>query len=205
MNVAFVRRHGFKLAIMALVLAMAAYLLYTYLPKQEELPVLHQTTDFTLTDLDGEPLSFSESDGKVRLVYFFFAMCPDVCPPTTNIVSQVQDELKARGDFEKKVEFHWISIDPIRDTPELLAKFADGYRADRSGWHFLRGEGEEIVRIANEGFNLGVRAGVEANELIHMDLISLVDQEGRIRAYIRGGGDETLTPERILEQIDALL
>ena len=190
---------------MALVLLMAGYLLYMYLPKAEELPVIRETGDFTLTDLNGEELAFSESAGKVRLVYFFFAMCPDVCPPTTNMVSQVQDELKARGDFGDKVEFHWISIDPKRDTPEVLQSFANGYRADTTAWHFLRGEGEEIVRIANESFDLGGRTG-DPEQLIHMDILSLVDQEGRIRAYIRGPmTDETLTPERILEQIDALL
>lgn len=201
---AFARRHGFKLAVTALVLLMAGYLLYAYLPKQEKLPELWDVKDFALTDLDGEELAFSESAGKVRLVYFFFASCPDVCPPTTNIASQVQDELKARGDFGEKVEFHWISIDPARDTPEVLQGFANGYGADTTGWHFLRGEGEEIVRIAQEGFNLGVRTG-KPDELIHSDIIAVVDQDGKVRSYIRGGGDTTLTPERILETIDALL
>jgi len=202
--VAFVNRYKFPLAVSALVLLMAGYLLYTYGPWQKEkLPVILDVPDFTLTDLDGEPHSFSESDGKIRLVYFFFASCPDVCPPTTRIMSFVQDELKERGVFGNKVEFHWISIDPYRDTQEVLERYADGFKADRSGWHFLRGEAEDIVKIAR-GFDLGV-INPDPDNLVHADLISLVDGQGRLRSYIRGGGDETLTPEKILKEIDKLL
>lgn len=201
---AFAKRYGFAIAVGVLVLLMAGYLLYTYGPwKKEQLPVILEVPDFTLTNLDGEPLAFSESEGKVRLVYFFFATCPDVCPITTSIMSDVQTELKKRGDFAEKVQFHWISIDPYRDTQEVLEQYADGFKADRTGWHFLRGEAEEIVQIA-KGFNLGVY-NPDPDNIMHSDIIAVVDQEGRLRSYIRGGGDETLTPERIIKEVDKLL
>jgi len=202
----FAKRYGFAIAVGVLVLLMAGYLLYAYGPwKGEKLPVVHENVpDFTLTDLDGEPLSFSESAGKVRLVYFFFATCPDVCPLTTRDMVDVQNELKERGDFGTKVEFHWISVDPYRDTQEVLERFADAYKADRSGWHFLRGEAAEIVEIAR-GFNLIVQ-NPNPDQIVHQNIIALVDQKGQLRKYIFGSDeDELLDPNAVVKEINKLL
>ena len=202
---AFVNRYKFPLAVTVLVLLMAGYLLYTYGPWQkEELPVKLRVPDFTLTDLDGEPRAFSESEGKVRLVYFFFASCPDVCPLTTRDMVDVQNELKKRGDFGTKVEFHWISIDPYRDTQEVLERFADAYKADRSGWHFLRGEAEQIVEIART-FDLAV-LNPNPDTIVHQNIIALVDQQGQLRKYIFGSDDErVLDPKSVVKDIYKLL
>jgi len=202
----FVKRHAFKIAVMALVVLMAIYLSFAYnvFGGKEKLPVLRDVPDFTLTNLAGEEESFADSTGKVRLVYFFFANCPEECPATTIIAKEAQDILKERGDFGSKVEFKWISIDPHRDTPALMKQYAEGYGADPAGWSFLRGEAQQIVDVANNGFDLGVLNSSPEN-LVHMDIISVVDQEGRIRSRIRGGGDETLTAERILQDVDSLL
>ncbi len=202
----FMKKYAFQIALMALVVLMAIYLSFAYniFGGKEKLPVIKEVGDFTLTNLSGEEESFADSNGKVRLVYFFFANCPEECPATTVIAREVQDTLKQRGDFGSKVEFKWISIDPHRDTPTLMKQYADGYGADQSGWSFLRGEAQQIVDVANNGFDLGVLNSSPEN-LVHMDIISVVDQDGRIRSRIRGGGDDTLTPERILQDIDSLL
>lgn len=199
----FVKRYRFPIAVGVLVLLMAGYLLYTRL-NEEKLPVILEAPDFTLTDLNGEQRAFSDSDGKVRLVYFFFATCPDVCPMTTRDMVDVQNELKERGVFGSKVEFHWISIDPYRDTQEVLERFADGYKADRSGWHFLRGEAEEIVEIAR-GFNLLVM-NPSPDQIVHQNIIALVDQKGQLRKYIFGSDeDELLDPKAVVDDIYKLL
>lgn len=199
----FVKRYRFPIAVGVLVLLMAGYLLYTRL-NEEKLPVILEAPDFTLTDLNGEQRAFSDSDGKVRLVYFFFATCPDVCPMTTRDMVDVQNELKERGVFGSKVEFHWISIDPYRDTQEVLERFADGYKADRSGWHFLRGEAEEIVEIAR-GFNLLVM-NPSPDQIVHQNIIALVDQKGQLRKYIFGSDeDELLDPKAVIDDIYKLL
>ena len=202
----FAKRHAFKIAVMALVVLMAVYLSITYnvFGGKEKLPVLRDVPDFTLTNMQDEDETFFDSNGKVRLVYFFFANCPDVCPITTAIAKETQNILKERGDFGSKVEFKWISIDPERDTPTLIKSYAEGYGADPAGWSFLRGEAEQIVSVA-KGFDIGVLNAGGPNNLVHSDIIAVVDQEGRIRSYIRGGGDETLTPERILQDVDSLL
>lgn len=203
---AFVKRYRFAFAVGALVLLMAGYLLYTRLDLGGgKLPVLKESIpDFTLTDLDGEPHAFSDSDGKVRLVYFFFATCPDVCPITTRDMVDVQNELKKRGVFGSKVEFFWISVDPYRDTPEVLERFADGYKADRSGWHFLRGEAEKVAAIG-KSFGLMV-INPDPDHIVHANIIALVDQAGRLRKYIDGGReDRPLDPEAVVKDILKLL
>ena len=201
---AFVKRYRFAIAVGVLVLLMAGYLLYTRLGG-EKLPVrIESVPDFTLTDLNGEPRAFSDSDGKVRLVYFFFATCPDVCPITTRDMVDVQNELKKRGVFGSKVEFFWISIDPYRDTQEVLERFADGYKADRSGWHFLRGEAQQIAEIA-KGFDLMV-INPDPDTIGHSNVIALVDQQGRVRKHISGGNeDRPLDPKAVVKDIYKLL
>jgi len=201
--VSFVKRYGFAIAVGVLVLLMATYLLSTRMGG-EKLPVILEVPDFTLTDLNGEERAFSDSDGKVRLVYFFFATCPDVCPMTTRDMVDVQNALKERGVFGKKVEFHWISVDPYRDTQEVLERFADAYKADRSGWHFLRGEAAEIVEIAR-GFNLIVQ-NPNPDQIVHQNIIALVDQKGQLRKYIFGSDeDELLDPNAVVKEINKLL
>mgnify|MGYP000898199209 CR=1 FL=1 len=201
---AYVKRYRFAIAVGVLVLLMAGYLLYTRLGG-EKLPVIKESLpDFTLTDLDGEPRAFSDSDGKVRLVYFFFATCPDVCPLTTRDMVDVQNALKERGLFGSKVEFFWISVDPYRDTPEVLERYADAYKADRSGWHFLRGEAAEVAEIGKY-FDLTV-INPSPDQIVHANVIALVDQKGRLRKYISGSSDaRLLDPESVVKDIRKLL
>lgn len=202
-----IRKYGFQIALFVLVALMAAYLLYTYGGgRAEKLPVVSEVADFTLTNLDGAPYTFSESNGKVRLVYFYFAYCPEECPITTSYAAEVQDKLKREqeGSFGRDYEFVWISIDPERDTPEIVERFAQAYRADLTGWRFLNGEAEEIVKIANDSFNLGVRNNAGPEGLIHMDIPVIVDKEGRIRKHILMNRDETPSPDEVAEMMKRL-
>ncbi|WP_244863858.1 SCO family protein [Paenibacillus cisolokensis] len=134
---AFVRKHAFKIALFALCLAMAAYLLISNLKGEgEKLEVLQKAPDFELTSIDGEQVSLQNTNGKVRIVYFYFASCPDVCPPTTFMLSQVQDQLKEKNLFGEKALLISITFDPERDTPEAIRNFADKVHADYTSWKF---------------------------------------------------------------------
>lgn len=199
------RKYGFTLAVFVLLALMAVYLITTYWGGSgQKLDVLGTAPEFELTDIDGSTVKRSDSDGKVRLYYFFFANCPDVCPPTTSMAKEVQEDLIASGDFPNNVEFSWITIDPERDTLEAMADYAARFNIDTNGWHFLRGEPKQVVEIG-EGFNLGIRNEGGPENLIHMDLLVLVDREGQIRKYIRGSGEETMTPEQILADVRSVL
>lgn len=174
-------RYGFSLALFALLLVLIAWLLIRQ-QQAGKLPDLGAAPDFTYQDIDGKDVSMSSLDGKVRLVYFFFTNCPDVCPPTTFMLSQVQNKLKEDGEFGKSVDIVSVTIDPTRDTPEALRKFGDKFGADYAGWKFLRGDEAETADLATK---YGLIAVKDADGFFsHANLIVLVDKKGRMRERI---------------------
>ncbi|OBR64392.1 hypothetical protein A7K91_12895 [Paenibacillus oryzae] len=188
----FLKRHGFKIAVLSLCAAMGVYLLFTYVIKPAEpLPMLGAAPAFEMQDIKGNVVSLDSTAGKVRLVYFYFANCPDVCPPTTFLLSGVQDKLQEQGKLPSKVEMISITFDPERDTPEVIENFAKRLDVDFDGWHFLRGEEQATTELA-DAFNIGVKKLEKENTFIHSNLIVLVDQNGEIREWISGTDDQTV-------------
>src|SRR5690554_5497602 len=76
--------------------------------------------EFELVDTEGNIVSLNNTKGKVRLAYFFFSNCPDVCPPTTAMLSKLQTELKTRDIFAEETAIFSITFDPNRDTTDKL-------------------------------------------------------------------------------------
>ncbi|MGO4375159.1 SCO family protein, partial [Paenibacillus sp. MCAF20] len=147
------KKHSFKLAVLALCAAMGIYLLFTYVIKPEApLPIEMAAPAFELTDVDsGDKVSLESTNGKARIVYFYFANCPDVCPPTTFLLSEVQEKLEKSGKLGTKAELISITFDPVRDTPEVIKAFAERNFAQPNGWKFLRGDDEEqTIKLARD-------------------------------------------------------
>ncbi|WP_337098121.1 SCO family protein [Paenibacillus sp. YIM B09110] len=201
----FLKKHSFKLAVLALCAAMGIYLLFTYVIKPEApLPIEMAAPAFELTDVDsGDKVSLESTNGKARIVYFYFANCPDVCPPTTFLLSEVQEKLEKAGTLGTKAELISITFDPVRDTPEVIKAFAERNFAQPNGWKFLRGDDEEqTIKLARD-FGVSV-AKVEDGSFAHMNVITIVDQDGQIRKWINGS-DENVTSDTILGELNKLL
>src|SRR5947209_11736269 len=95
------------------------------------LAVIQPAPHFTLTTQDGAKLSSSDLKGKVLLVSFIFTTCNGTCPATTHRMSQIQEELKTRGLFkDDRVRLLSITLDPVRDTQEVLRDYMNMYDAD---------------------------------------------------------------------------
>lgn len=200
----FLKKHGFKVAVLALCAAMGIYLLLTYVWKPEEpLPVEMAAPAFEMNDIDGNPVSLESTNGKVRIIYFYFANCPDVCPPTTFMLSEVQEKLREQGKLGDQVELISITFDPERDTPEVIREFAERTFVEFDGWRFLRGEEEATIKLA-QSYEVPVIKDEASQSFSHFNVITLVDQEGQIRKWINGSGEET-TADYIVEQINRLL
>ncbi|MCU6709255.1 SCO family protein [Paenibacillus sp. J5C_2022] len=198
------RKHGFKIAVLALCAVMAVYLLLTYVWKPEEkLGMLGAAADFQLEDIDGNAFSMAESNGKVRLLYFYFANCPDVCPPTTYLLSEVQEKLREQGKLGTEVELVSITFDPVRDTPDVIRTFAERTSVEFDGWHFLRGGEEETVKIAKD-YMVGVTKIEEQNTFIHTNVVTLIDKDGNIRKRFSGTAED-MSVEEMMKQLDKLL
>ncbi|GGF96706.1 SCO family protein [Paenibacillus abyssi] len=197
---AFIRKHSFKIAVLALCAAMAVYLLLSMKSDVEPLKDFGPAPSFELSDLEGNKVTLEDTNGKVRLYYFYFSYCPDVCPPTTAQLAQVQDEMIRQGRFGKDVMITSITIDPERDTPERIKEFADQFGVDYAGWNWLRGDEQYTHEVAQK-FGLSV---IKADgNYSHTNIIFLVDQEGKIRKYLMA--NEDLTTEQIIQDVESLL
>jgi protein SCO1/2 len=80
--------------------------------------------DFTLTDHNGQPRSIKDFSGKVVVLFFGYTQCPDVCPTTMTELVEVKKLLGADGD---KLQALFVTVDPARDTPEVLKNYMDNF------------------------------------------------------------------------------
>lgn len=112
-------------------------------PAADELPVLPIGGDFTLTDQDNQPFTLSSLKGKVVLIFFGYTMCPDACPTTLSKLSTAYSRLtdEERG----KVKALYITIDPERDTPQVMKDHLTYFGVDALG---LTGKVEGTSEVA---------------------------------------------------------
>jgi protein SCO1/2 len=204
----FFKRYGFPLIVLALCLVLGAYILWSQNRNSGSgLQVQGKGAPFSYTNIDGKPVSLANTNGKVRLLYFFYSYCPDVCPPTTFLLSQVQDQLKKDGLFGNKVQFLSVTIDPKRDTPKRLKEFANQFNVDFGGWKFLRGDETQTAALATK---YQILVNNTKGNFSHSNLIVLLDQKGQIRDWISANdyfmyGKKNLPLSDLVTEIKSLL
>ncbi|MEW9700668.1 SCO family protein [Paenibacillus sp. SI8] len=190
----FFAKNWFKLAIGVILVAMIASfaykLVFTGGAQDERLKAMKPAPAFELQDLDGKTVSSKDMDGKVKLVYFFYSFCPDVCMPTSFLLSKVQDSLKQKGLLGDKAEIVSITVDPTRDTPAVLKEFGTNFESKPipGGWVFLRGDEAKTHKLA-EDFGIMVIKEKDGN-FSHSNAILLVDKKGMLRMYYDAGNPE---------------
>ena len=132
--------------------------------------------DFSLTNQQGEPLGLSDMAGKIWVADFIFTSCPTICPAMTQEMARLQSEFVA-----DPVYFVSFSVDPKRDTPRVLSRYATAYGADDRRWHFLTGDKTKIYQLAEQGFSLA--AGHNGTEILHSPRFVLVKADGNIHDF----------------------
>jgi protein SCO1/2 len=150
--------------------------------QEQPLPKIASAPGFTLTSQDGAQISLADLRGKVVVVTFIFTLCTATCPVLTPMMSLVQGQLGS--DFGNKVVFASITVDPERDTPEMLKLYAQMYGADVDGWTFLTGPPAIIQDLTR---HYGVFASKSVNgDIEHSFLTSIVDRRGILRVQYLG-------------------
>jgi protein SCO1 len=150
--------------------------------QEQELPKIAPAPEFALISQDGAPVKLADYRGKVVAVTFIFTLCADTCPVLTPMMSFVQDQLGA--NFGEKIHFVSITVDPERDTPEVLKEYAQVFGANLSGWSFLTGTPDAIRDVTDR---YGIFAAKTANGSIdHTFLTSIIDQRGILRVQYLG-------------------
>lgn len=163
-----------------------------------ELPKHWALPDFTLIERSGRTHSLADLRGKVWVADFFYTTCPGPCPMMSSRLSALQEKLSVAAD----VRLVSISTDPAKDTPEVLGKYAERFKAG-ANWLFFTGEKEVIFELANKGFKLSVTEERNNPEPItHSTKLVLVDREGFVRGFYEGLGEDHTT--RLLADIERL-
>jgi protein SCO1/2 len=136
--------------------------------------------DFSFTDMEGQTVTKQDLLGKPFIISFIFTLCRGPCPNVTKEMREIQDRLK---DYD----FNLVSltVDPERDTIEVLKDYAKASGADASRWKFLTGKQADIYGLIHRSFLVPVeedpdRDGKPGFEIIHSTNIMLVDQTGKV-------------------------
>jgi protein SCO1/2 len=146
--------------------------------------------ELALSDADGRARTLADFKGKVTLVFFGYTQCPDVCPTTMAELAAVKRALGAKGD---RVQGVFVSVDPERDTPQVLKAYVGNFGADFVG---LTGTPEEIAAAARnfKVFYAKAPGRTEGSYTVDHTAGSYVfDAQGRVRLFVRyGSGAEAL-------------
>ena len=137
--------------------------------------------DFTFVDTEGKSITKADLLGQPWIVCFVFTHCAATCPAVTNSMRGLQDQLK---DYDFRLVT--LTVDPVRDTPEVLKEYGKGRGADFSKWSFLGGDQRDIYRLIHGSFKMPVQElqgekRQQGFEFIHSNNIMLVDETGVVR------------------------
>jgi len=155
--------------------------------------------DFSLTERSGQTVRLADFAGKVWVADFFYTTCPGPCPMLSSRLSGVQ---KSLGN-EPGVRLVSISVDPDKDTPEVLKTYAEKFKAGER-WLFLTGQRDAIYSLARDGFKLPIAEAPAAGGLItHSTRLMLVDKTGFLRGFYEGADEAGV--ENLVRDIKRLL
>jgi protein SCO1/2 len=164
----------------------------------ERLSRIGPAPDFALTTQDGARLELKDLRGRVVAITFIYASCADTCPLLTAKLVGLQSRLGA--DLGARVAFVAITVDPERDTPAVLRRYAQEHGARLGGWSFLTGTPAEIREVARH-YGVYYRK-TPRGDVDHTFLTSLVDHDGILRVQYLG---VRFDPEELLRDLRALM
>lgn len=152
--------------------------------------------ELSLTDHNGKPRTLADFQGKVVTVFFGFTHCPDVCPTTLAEMAQVAKDLGPDAD---KLQVLFVTVDPERDTPQVLKQYVPSFNPSFLG---LYGDAAATTRTAKE-FKVFFEKQPAKNggySVDHSAGTFIFDRQGRLRLFAQyGAGHAALTHDiRIL-------
>src|SRR5439155_18311986 len=165
--------------------------------RQLEVTALRQRTlssygtipEFVLVNQGGQNFGSAQLRGKIWIADFIYTTCPRPCPMISTRMSELQKPLE-----KTDVHLFSFSVDPERDTPEVLHGYAEKLRADPERWDFLTGPKSAIYKLSHDGFKLAVADGSdEAGIPVHSTRMVLVDRHGEIRGYYEARAADAVT------------
>ena len=156
---------------------------------QDSLPGGH----FVLKDQNNQVFDSADSQ-KLMLIYFGFTYCPDVCPTTLIKVSDIIDRLK---EDSKEINSIFITVDPERDTPEILSDYVSAFHQDIIGLTGTKSEIEKVTEDWGVYYQKEIIDGEEDYTMNHLDIIFLANANGEFIDYFPPKIQSVLIVEKI--------
>lgn len=149
----------------------------------EELPVLGEVPPFTLIDQTGAPFSDRDLAGIPWIATFVYSTCPGPCP---RVIEKVQ-AADRRLSHDPRIRLVSVTVDPVADTPDVLAIYGRNRGIDPERWKLLTGDPDAVFALVRGGFKLGVErddsASPDVGPVIHSLMAVLIDGKRQVRGY----------------------
>jgi protein SCO1/2 len=154
--------------------------------------------DFKLTDHNGQTRALTDWRGKVVLIFFGYTQCPDACPTALYRSAQVMERL---GPQAEKVQMLFISLDPARDTPELLRTYVPSFHPSFLGLYASPEQTPQLARDFQVFYRVNPGQTLGSYTVDHSVTTYAYDPAGRLRLAIK----HTATSEDMAEDVQRLL
>lgn len=156
--------------------------------------------NFVLTSSrSGEPVQLRDFKGRVVLLYFGYTTCPDVCPATLADVAEAFEMIGAKND---QIQLMWITVDPERDTPEMMEDYVKHFHPDFLG--LVPESAEETLAVATQYgiyFEKQEYGSATGYLMDHTATITMIDKDGYVRVVYPFG----TTPEDLAADLKYVL
>lgn len=138
----------------------------------------HTVPDFEFINQENQQITQKILENKVTVVNFIFTSCPTICPKQTKQLQEIQEKTKGLNNYQQLS----FTVDPKRDSPEILKQFGKKYHANFSNWHFLRADQKIVYNLGMNGFYLGMgKDNLAEGGFFHSSNLVLIDQNKHIR------------------------
>lgn len=142
--------------------------------------IWHSVKNISLQNQFGKQVSLDDLKGKIIVMDFFFARCPQVCPQMTRQMKKVEASFAKNPDI---VHFISMSIDPENDKPQVLRAFAERFGAINDNWWFVTGDKKEIYDFAIKEMKANVADTDVDTAFIHTEKFFLLDRDRVVRGF----------------------
>ena len=209
-----------RVGIGLLLIAIAVMLYQIITAVVQPLPIYMSLPEVILTNQDGKTFDLNQTRGKVVVLSPIYTHCPDICPVTTAKMKQIQDLVQTAG-LSDQVRLVTFTVDPERDSAEVLKQFAGIFKADPHNWDFLTGPSDQI-QILIKSLSLYVERvyyidGTPIPEsslphppagtyylVNHTDILFLIDRQGNVRALPPGSRTNVQDAMRLIQRLARL-
>jgi protein SCO1/2 len=150
-------------------------------------PVDKPAPGFALQDAEGRAIELTDFSGRVVVLHFIYASCPDVCPLHADLIADIQGMLN-QSPMKDQARFVSITTDPNNDTPAVMREYGRAHGLDPANWVFLTtraDQPEDATRKLAEAFGHKFTK-TEGSYQVHGIVTHVIDQEGRWRANFHG-------------------